>query len=103
MTVSAGAAGFLVDEYCLRVGYTGPRVPTSETLANLIALQPAAIPFEAIDVSVGKEVDLSLEATYSPSARESKVKRRASFPPRQVARVLSLPLVRMRCCTSGIT
>ncbi len=51
-----------LDAYCARVGYTGPRVPTLDTLRALHGLHPAAIPFEAIDVLLGRGVDLSAAA-----------------------------------------
>ena len=45
--------------YCARIGYSGPRSPTIETLRALHALHPAAIPFENIDVLLGRPIDLS--------------------------------------------
>lgn len=56
-----------LDSYCGRVGYDGPRTPTLETLRALQALHPAAIPFEAIDVLLGRGVDLS------PAAVDAKI------------------------------
>lgn len=51
-----------LDAYCQRIGYHGSRAPTLDTLRALLVLQPAAIPFEAIDVLLGKGVDLSPDA-----------------------------------------
>jgi N-hydroxyarylamine O-acetyltransferase len=48
-----------LDAYCARIGYQGPREPTLATLHALHELHPAAIPFEAIDVLLGRGVDLS--------------------------------------------
>lgn len=48
-----------LDAYCARIGYDGPREATLATLHALHALHPAAIPFEAIDVLLGRGVDLA--------------------------------------------
>lgn len=51
-----------LDAYCARIGYSGPREPKLETLRALHERHPAAIPFEAIDVMLGRGVDLAPEA-----------------------------------------
>lgn len=51
-----------LDTYFARIGYAGSREPTLETLQAIHILHPAAIPFEAIDVLLGREIDLSPEA-----------------------------------------
>lgn len=51
-----------LDRYFARIGYTGSARPDLETLQALTELHPAAIPFEAIDVILGRPVDLSLRA-----------------------------------------
>ncbi|WGF89364.1 arylamine N-acetyltransferase family protein [Marinivivus vitaminiproducens] len=51
-----------LDAYCARIGYDGPRTPSMETLRALQRLHTAAIPFEAIDVLLGKGVDIAPEA-----------------------------------------
>jgi len=51
-----------LDAYFARIGYDGPRAPTIDVLRALHALHPAAIPFEAIDVLLGRGVDLSPQA-----------------------------------------
>ena len=56
-----------LDAYFARVGYSGPRTPTLDTLRALHALHPAAIPFEAIDVLLGRGVDLT------PAAVDAKL------------------------------
>jgi N-hydroxyarylamine O-acetyltransferase len=56
-----------LDAYCARIGYDGPRAPTLETLRALHALHPAAIPFEAIDVLLGRPIDLT------PAAVDAKL------------------------------
>jgi N-hydroxyarylamine O-acetyltransferase len=61
------AARLDLDAYCARIGYVGPRTPTLDALRALQELHPAAIPFEAIDVLLGRGVDLS------PAAIEAKL------------------------------
>ena len=56
-----------LDAYCARVGYSGPRAPTIETLRALHALHPAAIAFENIDVLLDRGVDLD------PAAVDAKL------------------------------
>jgi N-hydroxyarylamine O-acetyltransferase len=53
------AEGFDLDAYCARIGYVGPRTPTLAVLADLHRLHPAAIPFEGIDVLLGRGVSLA--------------------------------------------
>lgn len=59
-----------LDAYCARIGYAGPRTPTLETLRALHSLHPAAIPFEAIDVLLDRDIDLA------PAAVDDKLLRR---------------------------
>lgn len=49
-------ANDLLDLYCARVGYAGPRAPTLDVLRALQALHPAAIAFESIDPFMGRGV-----------------------------------------------
>src|SRR4051794_4073651 len=51
-----------LDAYFARIGYDGPARADLDTLRALHALHPAAIPFEAIDVLLGRGVDLAPEA-----------------------------------------
>jgi len=51
-----------LDRYFARIGYTGSPRPDLATLCALTELHPAAIPFEAIDVLLGRPVDLGLAA-----------------------------------------
>lgn len=53
--------------YCRRIGYGGPLEPTLETLRALQAHHVAAIPFEAIDVLLGRGIDIS------PTAVDAKL------------------------------
>jgi N-hydroxyarylamine O-acetyltransferase len=56
-----------LDAYCARIGYTGARTPTIETLRALHELHPAAFTFEAIDVLLDRGIDLA------PAAVDSKM------------------------------
>lgn len=47
-----------LDVYCARIGYSGPRRATLAVLRVLHRLHPAAIPFEAVDVQLGRGVSL---------------------------------------------
>jgi len=48
--------------YFARIGYSGSPRADLETLRALTELQPAAIPFEAVDVLLGRPVDLGLRS-----------------------------------------
>ena len=56
-----------LDAYFARIGYDGPRRAELSTLQALHALHPAAIPFEAVDVLLGRGVDLA------PAAVDAKL------------------------------
>lgn len=58
-----------VDAYCARLGYHGPR---TATLRALHALHPAAITFEAIDVLLGRSVDLTPAAVDAKLIRANR-------------------------------
>lgn len=49
---------FDIDGYCRRIGYTGARAPTLETLRAIHLLHPQAIAFENLDVMLGQGVRL---------------------------------------------
>ena len=51
-----------LDRYFARIGYTGTPRPDLETLRTLTELHPAKIPFEAVDVFLGRPVDISPRA-----------------------------------------
>jgi N-hydroxyarylamine O-acetyltransferase len=51
-----------LDSYFGRIGYSGHRRPTLETLRELQRLHPLAIPFENLDTLSGKPVRLDLES-----------------------------------------
>ena len=50
-----------LDAYLARINYTGPRVPTYETLAGVLRAHIANIPFESFDVLLGRPIRLDTE------------------------------------------
>jgi N-hydroxyarylamine O-acetyltransferase len=50
--------------YFARTGYTGPESPTLPVLRGLLRAHVLSIPFEALDVQLGKPVSLEAEAAY---------------------------------------
>lgn len=61
-----------LDAYCARIGYEGALAPSLDTLRALCVLHPAAITFEAIDVLLGKGVDISPAAIDAKLLRASR-------------------------------
>jgi len=58
MTMPAFA--FDLDAYLIRIGYTGPRTPTAAVLAEIQRLHVFTIPFENIDVLLGRPIRIDL-------------------------------------------
>jgi N-hydroxyarylamine O-acetyltransferase len=59
---SSGKDAVDLDRYFARIGYSGTPRADLDTLRALTELHPAAIPFEAVDVLLGRPVDLNLHA-----------------------------------------
>lgn len=57
----------LLDAYCTRIGYAGPREARFDVLCALLEKQADTIAFEAIDVLLGRGVDIA------PAAVEAKL------------------------------
>jgi N-hydroxyarylamine O-acetyltransferase len=55
-------SAFDLNAYLGRIGYSGPRAATIETLEALHALHPAAIPFENLNPLLGLAVSLDVES-----------------------------------------
>lgn len=55
---------FLLDDYFKRIGYAGKPAADMQTLRALHQLHPAAIPFENIDVLLGRGINLNLQAVF---------------------------------------
>ena len=51
-----------LDAYLARIAYTGPREPTLSTLTALHTAHVVAIPFENLDILLGRRIDLDLGA-----------------------------------------
>ncbi len=51
-----------LDAYLTRIAYTGPREPTLSALTTLHEAHEAAIPFENLDILLGRGISLDLEA-----------------------------------------
>lgn len=51
-----------LDAYFDRIGYRSSRAPTLETLQNLVTAHLAAIPFENVDVLLGRGIDIAPQA-----------------------------------------
>ncbi len=51
-----------LDSYFQRLGYSGPRAPTLETLAEIHFRHPQAIPFENLDPLLKRPVSLGVDA-----------------------------------------
>jgi N-hydroxyarylamine O-acetyltransferase len=66
-TGSSGKDAIDLDRYLARIGYRGTPRADLDTLRALTELHPAAIPFEAIDVFLGRQVELS------PAAIQAKL------------------------------
>lgn len=45
-----------LDAYLARIGYAGPRAPTRDTLAGILRAQVQTIPFENLDVLLGRPI-----------------------------------------------
>lgn len=56
-----------LDRYFARIGYAGSRSPDLMTLGRIVARHAASIPFEAIDVLLGRPIELS------PAAIDAKL------------------------------
>jgi N-hydroxyarylamine O-acetyltransferase len=54
--------GFDLDAYCARIGWSGPRTPSLDTVAAVLHAHMAAIPFENLDVLLGRAVRTDLES-----------------------------------------
>lgn len=53
-----------IDSYLRRIGYCGSREPTAETLKQLHLAHMFAVPFENLDILLGRPITLSLPLFY---------------------------------------
>lgn len=61
-----------LEGYFARIGYDGARRPDLATLRAIIGHQAAAIPFDAIDVLLGKGVDITPDAVFDKLVRQKR-------------------------------
>ena len=53
-----------LDRYFARIGYAGPRAPTAATLRAIHRAHLLAIPYENLDIHLGRPITLDVEATF---------------------------------------
>jgi N-hydroxyarylamine O-acetyltransferase len=58
--------------YCARIGYAGPRAPTLAVLRDIVAGHAGAIPFENVDVLLGRGVRLDAPALHGKLLRQRR-------------------------------
>ncbi|HEX5659090.1 MAG TPA: arylamine N-acetyltransferase [Polyangiales bacterium] len=63
---------FDLDEYLERIAYDGPREPTLHVLHALTAAHSQTIPFENLDVMLGRPVRLELDAVHDKLVRQRR-------------------------------
>jgi arylamine N-acetyltransferase len=61
-----------LEAYFARIGYAGPRTADLATLATIVRHHAASIPFEAIDVLLGKGLDVAPEAIFDKLVRRKR-------------------------------
>jgi N-hydroxyarylamine O-acetyltransferase len=70
--VSETGAGFDLEAYCARVEYSGDRKPTAKTLRQLHRAHATHIPFENLDIHLGREIKLDLASLQSKLVRDRR-------------------------------
>ena len=63
---------FDLDAYLSRVGYDGPRAPTLALLRDLTAAHTQSIPFENLDVLLGRRIVLGIDAVFDKLVRQRR-------------------------------
>ena len=61
-----------VDAYLERIGYTGSREPTAETLSQLHRAHMLTVPFENLDVRLGHPIVISLDGFFDKIVRRHR-------------------------------
>jgi N-hydroxyarylamine O-acetyltransferase len=61
-----------LEAYFARIAYQGPIAPTLEVLHALTAAHVRAIPFENLDVLLGRQIDLAPEAVFDKLVRQRR-------------------------------
>ena len=65
-------SSFDVAAYLARIGYDGPLTADGQTLARIARLHPAAIPFENLNVLLGRPVPLDIASLQQKLVREGR-------------------------------
>jgi N-hydroxyarylamine O-acetyltransferase len=65
-------SSFDVAAYLARIGYDGPLTADGQTLARIARLHPAAIPFENLNVLLGRPVPLDIASLQQKLVRERR-------------------------------
>jgi N-hydroxyarylamine O-acetyltransferase len=63
---------FDLDAYLARIGYQGSRAPTLALLRDLTAAHTQSIPFENLDVLLGRRIELGLDAVFDKLVRQRR-------------------------------
>jgi N-hydroxyarylamine O-acetyltransferase len=66
------SASLDLDAYFARTGYTGPREPTLAVLHDLTLRHATGIPFETLDVLLGRPISLAPEDIFRKLVREGR-------------------------------
>lgn len=68
--MNAGQSGPVdLEAYLARIGYSGPRMPTLEVLHGLHLAHATHIPFENLDIQLGRPISLDLERIQAKLVR----------------------------------
>ena len=62
----------LLDAYLDRIVYKGPRAPTAETLHTLHRQHMLTVPFENLDISLGRKIVLDPERFFDKIASSNR-------------------------------
>src|SRR3954463_2712152 len=60
------------DAYFARIGYPGPRTPTLDVLHAITAAHAQSIPFENLDVLLGRPIELEVESLFRKLVTERR-------------------------------
>jgi len=60
------------DAYLERIGYTGAREPTAGLIRRLHRAHMLAVPFENLDIQLGRPIELSVPAFYDKIVRRRR-------------------------------
>lgn len=70
--MSASEHSINLDAYFKRIGYTGPRMASGEALHAIAQCHATSIPFENLDVLLGRRIDVSPAAVERKLVRERR-------------------------------